>query len=114
MVLYYLGVMIVTATSTFHFEWDIRDDIRQGRLRTYLTKPLSHVMTIIADAATWRIYSSIISIPLVIFISYLLAAKFNFVIPFEFSWQIIISLIGAIGIFISMAFVLGYLNFFTL
>lgn len=112
MLLYYLGILIVTTTVAIHEEWEIRDDIRSGALRKYLTKPLPHPISILVGAFVWRAYASALSVPLAFALVAILNATINLEAPYPISWRFLLALLGSLGVFASMALFLGYLSFF--
>ena len=112
MVLYYVGILIVTTTVSVHSEWDIKDDITHGTLKGYLARPFSFTLFRLVDALTWRLYSGSVAVPLAFLAIAILNATTHLGAPYPVSWQFILALLGSLGVFASMTFCLGYLTFF--
>ena len=112
MLVYYVGVLLVTTMVNTHIEWDIQDDIRTGRLKQFLTKPLPFALYQATAMLAWRVYAAALSIPLSFFIIWWLNHSLSLGAPYPLSWQFILSLIGSLGIFMSMSFCLGFIAFF--
>ena len=67
--LYYLLTLIISRLTSVHFEDWIIDEIKDGKISTYLLKPFSYQVYLLASEATWRVSGLIYLIPsLVIFI----------------------------------------------
>ncbi len=112
MLTYYVGVLLVTATVSVHHEWDIQRYIRSGQLKMYLTKPLPFFLHMATEALAWRLNASVINIPLAIGMIWVLNDTLGLAASYPLSWQFWLALLGSLGIFMSMSFVLGYCMFF--
>lgn len=112
MLTYYVGVLLVTATVSVHHEWDVQRHIRSGQLRAYLTKPLPFALHMATEALAWRFNASAVNIPLAFALIWILNRTLDLAAPYPVSWQFGLALLGSLGIFMSMSFVLGYCMFF--
>ncbi|MBI4185858.1 ABC-2 family transporter protein [Candidatus Berkelbacteria bacterium] len=112
MLTYYIGVLLVTTTVSVHHEWDIERNIRSGNIKSYLAKPLPFWLTMVTQTLSWRLNASIVNIPVAVGLIWLINHFLHLSSPYPFSWQFGLALLGSLGIFMSMSFVLGYLAFF--
>lgn len=112
MVLYYVGILIVTTTVSVHGEWDVQSAIRSGDIKMFLTRPIPYGLFFTVEALIWRMYSASISVPLAFLIVYGLNTLAGLEAPYPVSWQFALALAGSFGVFVSMALCLGYMAFY--
>lgn len=63
-VAYYLLVLLLTNFMVSHILWDIANDIKEGRLSIYLTRPLGYLTYQYLSNLAWRLMRTLLFIPI--------------------------------------------------
>jgi ABC-2 type transport system permease protein len=67
--LYYITTLVISRTTSIHFEDWVIDEIKDGRISTYLLKPFSYQIYLLANEVTWRFAGLVYLLPsLLIFV----------------------------------------------
>lgn len=80
LVIYYFLTLVITRLSSVHFEDWVIDDIKDGKISTYLIKPFSYQVFLMANEVTWRFSGIIYLLPIILAISPFIS-KLNFSPP---------------------------------
>ncbi len=86
---YYLLALIIERCTASHFESWRSQEIREGKIDYYLTKPFSYLHSIVAKDIGGKIVSILLSIPIFMLLILLLQQIFSFQLP-SFSLGILI------------------------
>jgi ABC-2 type transport system permease protein len=78
--LYYLLTLIISRLTSVHFEDWIIEEIKDGKISTYLLKPFSYQIYLLASEATWRISGLVYLVPALIVLVPVLS-RINFPSP---------------------------------
>ncbi|HEX3000020.1 MAG TPA: ABC-2 family transporter protein [Armatimonadota bacterium] len=63
-VAYYFLVLFLTNFMISHLHWDISEEIKEGRLSNYLTRPLSYMAFQYLGNSAWRIMRTLLFLPI--------------------------------------------------
>jgi ABC-2 type transport system permease protein len=123
LVTYYILVFVINRLTSFYFEQNMQDEIRQGTFSRYLTKPISIQKYLISDNLGGKTFNTlfllfpILAVFLMLFNSYLIFPKplnlFLFLISLIFVYIIQFSvslLVTSCSFFIEQAFAVNHLH----
>jgi ABC-2 type transport system permease protein len=103
--LYYFLSLIISRLTSVHFEDWIIDEIKDGKISTYLLKPFSYQIYLLAHEVTWRLSNLVILIPILIIFAVYLS---KIVVPVIYLWQIFLFILILFLAFIQRYF-LGFM-----
>ncbi|NLC55334.1 MAG: ABC transporter permease [Armatimonadetes bacterium] len=63
-VAYYLLVMSLTNFMVSHVQWDVSNEIKEGRLSIYLTRPLGYIVFQFLANLSWRAMRTLLFLPI--------------------------------------------------
>ena len=114
MLAYTIGVLVLRGTVTFHVEWALDHEIRQGLLSTQLIRPFNYWAFLFVDAIAWRFVRLLFIVPVLLGCLYCLGPELRGIsIPLDRLPILALSVVLAYGVCFYLKLCIGFVGFWT-